>query len=78
MYSKEELKNIVEKIENDDVFSDLDINERIFVITLLLKNTNNLIADYMIDTKEDEKFVKLLNNIIKSLKNIDYIGGKNE
>lgn len=60
MYSEKELKEIVQKIERNEMFSDLDINERLFIITRLLNNTTDLIAPYMIDSEEDKKHVKKL------------------
>lgn len=66
MYNKEELKEIVKRIE-DEMYNDLDINERMFIITRLLNNTANLIAPYMIDSEEDEKYVKAIYEILHKL-----------
>ena len=67
---KKELLKIVDKIENDEIFSDLTINEKIIVITKLLNRTINLIDDYMIDTEEDEKYVEKLRKTYKILEKL--------
>lgn len=67
MYSKEELDNFITEIENNDTYNDLGINEKVYVINELLKNTTDLIAPYMIDTEEDKKYVKQLEKALKIL-----------
>jgi len=64
MYSEKELKEIINKIEVNEMYSDLDIKERLFVITRLLNNTTDLIAPYMIDDEHDKEYVRA---IIKAL-----------
>ena len=65
MYSKEDLEKIVERIEQDDEYSDLGIAEQVIVVRTLLNNIYNSIADYMIETKEDKKIEQ---NILKAYK----------
>lgn len=67
MYDKETLKKMVENIENNEIYDDLNITERLFIITRLLNNTTNLIAPYMIDTEEDGKYVKKIYKILSML-----------
>ena len=67
MYSKEELDNFITEIENNDTYNDLGINEKVYVINELLKNTTDLIAPYMIDTEEDKEYVKQLEKALKIL-----------
>ncbi len=67
MYDKETLKKIVENIENNEIYDDLNITERLFIITRLLNNTTNLIAPYMIDTEKDGKYVKKIYKILSML-----------
>ena len=67
MYSKEELDNFITEIENNYTYNDLVINEKVYVINELLKNTTDLIAPYMIDTEEDKKYVKQLEKALKIL-----------
>ena len=64
MYSEKELKEIINKIEANEMYSDLDIKERLFIITRLLNNTTDLIAPYMIDDEHDKEYVRA---IIKAL-----------
>lgn len=70
MYSKEELDKLVEEIEKNETYNDLSINEQIYVISILLKNTTDLIAPYMIDTEEDKKYVKDLGKALKILNDL--------
>lgn len=65
MYSKKELKNFVNKIINNDLYCDLDVCEKTFIVNELLKNIINNIDEMMIETKEDEKFITEIKNTIK-------------
>ena len=67
MYSKEELDKLIIRIYNNDIYNDLDINEKIYVITDLLNDVTETIAPYMIDTEEDKKYVKQLEKALKIL-----------
>ena len=67
MYSKEELDKLVEEIKNNDTYNDLGINEQIYVLWRLLDYCDFLITPYMIDTDEDEEYVKELEKAIEIL-----------
>lgn len=67
MYSKEELDKLIFEIESNDTYADLGINEQVYVVSRLLSNTADLIAEYMIDTDEDKEYVKKLEKAVKIL-----------
>ena len=71
MYDKETLKEIIENIENNEMYNDLNISERLFIITRLLNNTTNLISPYMIDTEEDGKCVRKIYKALNILLEIE-------
>lgn len=71
MYDKETLKEIIENIENNEMYNDLNIRERLFIITRLLNNTTKLIAPYMIDAEEDGKYVKKIYKILSMFLEIE-------
>ena len=71
MYSKEELLKLVDEIENGETYSDLGINEKVFVITRLLGRTINLIAGYMLDTEEDVKYAGNMEKAYKILQELN-------
>ena len=64
------MKKTIEEIERLEEFEDLDILERLQVIKELLKNTINLIDFTMIDTEEDKKAIKDLQQLYKNFNKI--------
>lgn len=71
MYSKEELLKLVDEIENGETYSDLGINEKVFVITRLLGRAINLIAEYMLDTEEDVRYAGNMEKAYKILQELN-------
>ena len=67
MYSKEELEKLIEDIKNNEIYSDLGINEQVYVLYRLLDYCDFLIAPYMVDNEEDEEYVKKLEKAIDLL-----------
>ena len=64
------MKKIVEEIEALESFEDLDILERLQVLQGLLKNTINHIDWWMIDTREDQKAIKDLQQLYKNFNKV--------
>jgi hypothetical protein len=64
------MKKLIEEIEGLEEFEELDIFERLQVLQGLLKNTINYIDWWMIDTEEDKKAIKDLQQLYKNFNKI--------